>query len=410
MILREYDPERDKEAVHRIWREIGWTEEKKDEEAMDVFLAGGRSFVAELNGEAECMVNLNAGTIRHLHEDLPLSGVTGVTTSRIARKLGLASRLTAHAVASDAANGATVSLVGVFEQGYYNQLGFGNGSYEHWCAFDPTQLVVSVKPRVPKRITSDSWKVVHTSRLTRLRGHGACNLEAPQITRAEMLWSRNGFGLGYADGANGELTHHLWCSAKNVEDGPYRVLWLAYRTREEFLELLALLKTLGDQVRLIKLCEPSGIQLQDFLKTPIKMLQVTEKSKYESRIQAIAYWQARICDLPACLKRTRLSGESVRFNLVLSDPIEQFLDDDAPWRGIGGTYVVTLGPASSAEPGRDASLPTLTASVGAFTRLWLGVRPATGLAWTDTLSGPQDLLKRLDHVLRLPDPKPDWDF
>jgi len=161
---------------------------------------------------------------------------------------------------------------------------------------------------------------------------------------------------------------------------------------------------------LVKLREPQGIQLQDFLKQPHKMRQVSEKSKYESKITASASWQARICDLPGCLDRTRLSGESVRFNLVLSDPIEQFLDDDAPWRGIAGEYVVTLGPSSSAEPGRDSSLPTLSASVGAFTRLWLGVRPATGLAWTDALSSPQDLLEQLDHVLCLPDPKPDWDF
>jgi len=410
MTLREYNPKSDKEAVHRIWREIGWIDDKKDEEAMDVFLDGSRTLVAELNGEAECMVNLTSGTIRYLSEELPLSGVTGVTTSRVARKLGLASRLTAHAVARDAADGAVISLVGVFEQGYYNQLGFGNGSYEHRCAFDPTQLTVSAKPRVPKRISSDSWKVVHASRLARLRGHGACNLEAPQFTRAEMLWSENGFGLGYADGKDGELTHHFWCSAKDVENGPYRVGWLSYRTREEFLELLALLKSFGDQVRLVKLREPSGIQLQDFLKQPHKMRQVSEKSKYESKITASAYWQARICDLPGCLDRTQLSGESVRFNLILSDPIEQFLTGDAPWRGIAGEYVLTLGPTSSAEPGRDPSLPTLSASVGAFTRLWLGVRPATGLAWTDTLSGPQDLLDRLDRVLHLPDPKPDWDF
>ena len=37
--------------------------------------------------------------------------------------------------------------------------------------------------------------------------------------------------------------------------------------------------------------------------------------------------------------------------------------------------------------GRDETLPTLTCSVGAFTRLWLGVRPATGLAVTCRLAG-----------------------
>ncbi len=65
---------------------------------------------------------------------------------------------------------------------------------------------------------------------------------------------------------------------------------------------------------------------------------------------------------------------------------------------------------ATSAPGADPALPTLAASVGAFTRMWLGVRPATGLAATDDLFGPQELLERLDRVLRLPDPKPDWDF
>jgi len=60
--------------------------------------------------------------------------------------------------------------------------------------------------------------------------------------------------------------------------------------------------------------------------------------------------------------------------------------------------------------GRDPGLSTLTASVNAFTRLWLGVRPARGLAVTDELSGPPALLEELDWLLRLPDPKPDWDY
>jgi hypothetical protein len=65
---------------------------------------------------------------------------------------------------------------------------------------------------------------------------------------------------------------------------------------------------------------------------------------------------------------------------------------------------------SGLESGRDASLPTLRAGVGAFTRLWLGVRPATGLAVTDRLVGQRELLAGLDEALRLPDPRPDWDF
>jgi hypothetical protein len=55
-------------------------------------------------------------------------------------------------------------------------------------------------------------------------------------------------------------------------------------------------------------------------------------------------------------------------------------------------------------------LPTLTASVGAFTRLWLGVRSATGLAVTDDLDGLPELLSALDEILRLPVPNIGWEF
>ena len=65
--------------------------------------------------------------MRYLDETLPFSCITGVTTSRVARKLGLAGKLTAVAVAHEAADGAAVVGLGMFEQGFYNRLGFGNG-------------------------------------------------------------------------------------------------------------------------------------------------------------------------------------------------------------------------------------------------------------------------------------------
>ncbi len=407
--FRDYDKKRDREAIHRIWREVGWLEKGK-EEAVDAILQAGRVTVAEVGGEAECTVQAAPGTISYLGEDLPLSCLAGVTTSRIARKRGLASRLAAWAIARDAAEGALVSALGMFEQGYYDRLGFGTGGYERWCSFDPAGLTVSAKARVPRRITAEDWKAVHASRLRRRRGHGGCNLIDPGFTRGEMLWTSNGFGLGYADGPRGGLSHHLWCEAKEAVYGPYTVSWIAFHTREEFLELMALLKSLGDQVRLVRMQEPPGIQLQDLLRQPFKARQVTERSKYENRVSATAYWQARICDLPGCLERTHLAGEKLRFNLALSDPIESLLPKEAKWRGVAGDYVVTLGPSAEAVLGRSRSLPTLKASVGAFTRVWLGVRPASGLAVTDNLSGPDSLLAALDEALRLPEPRPDWNF
>lgn len=410
MKYRGYDPDKDKKAVARIWREIGWLEKKEHEKAMDAVLKSGRTMVAEVNGEAECMANTAPGTLRYLDEDLDVSLIPGVATSRVARKRGLASTRTARALAQEAACGMKVALIGIFEQGYYNQLGFGNGTYEHWHTFDPADLNVDARPPIPTRITIKDWKMVHRSRLARLRRHGTCSLTPPEMTQAEMLWSENGFGLGYIDTASGELTHHFWCSTKAVGNGPYRILWMAYQTREELLELLALLKGLGDQVHSVKLYEPPGIQLQDFLNQPFKAREITSKSQHESRMSASAYWQARIIDLPGCLEQTRLHGDTVRFNLVLTDPVERFFDEERRWSGIAGDYIITLGPSSSAEPGRKKGLPILDASINAFTRLWLGVRPATGLAWTDELSGSQALLAQLDSVLRLPTPQTDWDF
>lgn len=409
--FRRYDEKKDKEAVARIWREVGWLEEKKEhEEAMAAVLDSSRTLIAELNGAAECMVNTCPGTLRHLEDDVPSSILAGVTTSRIARKQGLASRLTARTLAEDAADGLKAALVGIFDQGYYNQLGFGNGAYEHWYTFDPTDLRINVKPRVPIRLTVDDWEAIHRSRIARFRRHGSCSLIPAQMTKADMTWSKNGFGLGYRDEESGELTHHFWAKTKAIEHGPYTISWMAYQTKEQLFELLGLLKNLGDQVNSIELCEPPGMQMQDLLNHPFRSRRITESSKHENTIFAAAYWQVRMLDLPGCLEQTHLTGNPLRFNLLLTDPIERFLDDTSDWRGVGGEYVVALGEESSARQKRDESLPTLRASVNAFTRLWLGVRPASVLAWSDDLSGPQDLLARLDRTVCLPSPQVDWDF
>lgn len=410
MEFRYYDAERDREAAHRIWREAGWLEEKDDEKAMDLIIGACRSLVADLNGEAESFAATCDGMLKYQDEDLPLSCITGVATSHVARQMGFASQLTAAAMAADVADGALVAALGMFDQGYYNRLGFGAYGYDHTVSFDPTLLKVSRRPRPPRRLTPDDAGLVHASRLARSRTHGACNLLPPEATEAEMIWGKKQFGLGYCDGPDGELTHHVWGELKGGEYGPFQVKWLTYRNMEQFLELMALLKNLGEQIRLVRLCEPAGIQLQDLIHRPIRHRDTTRGSKYESTISAGAWYQARICDLAGCLEHTHLRGDTCRFNLELSDPIEEMLPEDAPWHGIAGEYIITLGPSSGAEQNRDPALPSLKASVGAFTRLWLGIRPATGLGVTDDLAGPVPLFEKLDAILRLPDPRLDWDF
>ena len=408
MTIRSYQHDKDFEATLRTYREVGWVSEKAHENAVEHLLKSGRGLVTELHGSAECLALADTGTLRYLNTDLPMSAVTSVLTSRIARKQGFAGRLTAQLLAEEASRGYAVSVLGIFEQGYYNQLGFGNGSYELWCTFDPSTLQLSSRARIPVRLGADDWQAMHEGRLNRLHTHGVCSLISPAITHADALWSEHGFGLGYLDD-DGNVSHHFWCSSKD-EHGPYRVNWMAYQSREQFLELMALIKNLGDQVHSIHMQEPPGIQLQDLLRQPIKMRGITKNSSHENRMTALAYWQARILDLDACMAATTLDCDPTRFNLALTDPVTSLLPETCEWRGIAGEYTIALGPTSSAESGFSTNFPVLRATVNAFTRLWMGVRPATSLSWTDELEAPESLLATLDQALRLPMPMPDWDF
>ncbi len=408
--IRHYVAEKDLDAVCRIWQEIGWMERSEEyDAAAGRYLAAGSTLVAEINGAAESTASIVPGTMRYLDETLRLGGVASVATSRIARKQGLAARLLAQLLAEEAA-GMDVAGLGMFDQGFYDQLGFGALPYVRWVTFDPAQLQVPVKARIPRRITREDWAAAHAARLTRMAGHGACSLDSAELTRGELIFSKTGFGLGYDDGPDGALSHYVWFSSDDVESGPYWVWQLVYQDGAQFLELAALLRNLGDQVRLIGLREPHGIQFQDLLTQPFRFRQLTEKGKFANRAWGDGYHQLRICDLPACLAKTHLPGETLRFNLTLTDPIGNFLDADAAWRGIGGEYVITMGPESAAAPGSDPALPTLTATVNAFSRMWLGVRQPSRLAVTDALAGPPELLRALDRVLRLPVPEFDWDF
>ena len=209
---RPYDKARDREATQRIWREVGWLE-PGGEPLMDMTVDSGNALVAEINGAAEALVLSAPGDIRYLGGDLPFAGVTGVTCSRIARKRGLARRLTARLVAEAAEAGAAVIGLGMFEQGFYNHLGFGTGGYDQWVAFDPAQLIVDVEPRIPRRLTKADWFQMRAGRLARWRQHGNVNLFPDGLSQADAGWSKHDFGLGYQD-ESGHLTHYFWCHEK----------------------------------------------------------------------------------------------------------------------------------------------------------------------------------------------------
>ena len=138
MQVLDYDHERDFEAVRRIWLECGWIEdEETDTEALRTLIPAMDCIVFPVEGVAECSVMSTPGFMRHGGEDVPLGVVAAVTTSHVARRMGAAAVLTAHALARQAEAGAAVSALGMFEQGFYDRVGFGSGSYVSVFRFDP---------------------------------------------------------------------------------------------------------------------------------------------------------------------------------------------------------------------------------------------------------------------------------
>jgi hypothetical protein len=240
----------------------------------------------------------------------------------------------------------------------------------------------------------------------RMTGHGACVLYAPEVLKAEFGFQDSGFGLGYYDG--GKLSHFIWMTSRG-ESGPYEVTFIAYGSTDELLELLALVKSLGDQVSTVTMMEPPEVQLQDMLKEPFRNRRNTKASIHANEHRSFAYWQLRALDVEACVSKRSWTGPEVHFNLALTDPLSEMLEGEQ-WRGVGGDYVVHIGASSQARRGQEPGLPTLQASVGAFTRMLFGIVSATKLAVTDQLAGPGLLLKQLDDAFVLPIARTTWNF
>lgn len=411
MKYRPYNPDTDKAASQRIWREIGWIDydDKEDEKYLKAFLSCSDVMVAEISGQAECLVAASEGSLRHLENDLPLNIIAAVTTSHVARKQGFASDLTAKLIANAAEKGAAVSALGMFEQGFYSRLGFGTGPYEHTVSFEPSRIRTKTPARVPVRIGIKDYKDCHKALMNRWRGHGSVQVFPAKSFKAEMGWTEQGFGLGYRDD-NGGISHFIWGSTKG-EHGPYKISTIAYQNREQLLELMALVKGLGDQVFTIEMIEPAHVQLQDLIDSPFRGQSRSENSEHEEYNSAEAFWQIRMNDVIECIAKTHLPGRpNLSFNLILDDPIQHYLDKSQKWRGVAGDYTVHLGQDSEARHGLQENLPTLSASVGAFSRLWLGAASANSIATADDFKADQSLLNQLDTALSLPLPKVGWDF
>jgi|AntRauTorckE6833_2_1112554.scaffolds.fasta_scaffold21570_3 predicted acetyltransferase len=412
MKIRDYNNNKDFEKVYQIWQEVGWI--KKDErqkKALKYFTKGGKGTVALLNDSVEGYVNSTPGKYQYLDQELSLQAVTSVTISRVARKQRLATKSTAEVIAKAASKGVHVSALGMFEQGFYNKLGYGTGSYEHLISFDPDHLNIETRTKIPERITIDDYTDIHQARITRIKRHGYCTLLPEDITHADILFGeRNPFGLGFKD-KEGNITHHIIFKPENDLHGPYYISWMTFNNREQFLDLMNIIRNLGDQVHLVKLWEPAGIQLQSLIKKPYKDSQVTKNSKYEVNNRATAFWQLRILNLKGCINKTNLTNKPTEFNLKLYDPIEKYLDDSSLWKGLTGNYNLKLGENSRIDRGLKDKLPTLKTDINTFSRMWIGAIKPSLLPFTNHFKAPESLIKKLDDVFsEVPTPKIDWDF
>ncbi len=411
MLLRRYEEAKDRKAVYRILEEVGWLEEgrdKKRDRYVDAVIRASSAYVALIRNEAECFVTTTPGSIRHRDEELRFCAVTAVATSRIARKMSGARQLTAMALADAAEKGDHVAGLGIFDQGFYDSLGFGNGPYQQWIGFDPSSLKVGSLKSPPHRLGLRQARKVHESRLSRLGGHGSICILPFEQTQRDMALTKNGFGLGFFD-AFDKLSHFLWLRSKG-EHGPYVVNFLSYQSYDQLLELLSLIRSFAEQVFVVAMREPPEIQLQDLLKRPLRHRLTTKQSLYENYISAQSYYQLRMLDLKGCVEKTRLAFDGPRFSLSLTDPIEEFLPGESKWQGLSGEYVIRFGRHSEFTTGSEKGLPLMRASIGAFSRMWMGVRSASALSATDELEAPEALLRELDDLFRLPPPIPDWDF
>ena len=406
LTFRPYDFQRDEKAAIRIWRECGWPDLKKNRKLREAFrrwIAAGTADVIEFRGDAECMVNTHRGGIALLDTELPFRIVSSVTTGRPLRRMGGAGELTARAVMRAALDGDAMAGLGIFDQGFYDKLGFGNFPYNRLITFDPLNLNVPKLRRAPVRVTKKDLSRIVAGTDRRMGHHGLVKIPGEEFPGLMIASSDEGFGLGFED-ENGRLTHHFWAEAKG-ERGPCEVWWMVYRDYGEMIELLSLMKSLGDQIRAFMIREPWGIQFQDFQKRPFRSREISEGGRYENKIRAVSYKQARILDMEQTLEALRLPGGEVRFNLNLSDPIVKYLPEDAPWRGLEGKWIIELRQGgSTGKRGTEAGLPEMKASVNAFTRLIFGVASPAGLAASDNLTATPELLTELGEKLRLPVP------
>ncbi len=391
------------------WRDAGWLE-KGSEKAAEEFIGSGSAMVGLENGRAVALATSGKGSMHHcLHSsDLPFCSINSVNVSFHGRKLGYAAALTTSLLAEAAERGDACAGLGMFEQGFYDRLGFSNMPYWNSVSLVPSEIALEGEfASRPVRLSAENWMEIHRNRTDRYRHHGSINLSSAS-TKAAMDFSGNCFVLGFRN-EDGELTHHIFFEKIAGENGPAYTGWLVYGNPSQFRNLLLVIKSLGDQLDIVRINEPPGVQIQALLKKPLSTRRRTLKS-VQAETRTLSWTQCRILDLEGCINGMNCPGESCSFNLRLHDPITDIMEKSRGWRGCSGDYTVFLSSDSRAVPGISPGLPMMECSVNTFTKLWNGsVRP-TLLPFTDSISAPPELLRAVEKAVPMPEPSFDWEL
>ncbi|MCK5785590.1 MAG: GNAT family N-acetyltransferase [Candidatus Sabulitectum sp.] len=406
-----YNKEKHLAKCLSIWTDVGWLE-KGEEKLVERLFDSSDALVGEHDGEAVALSFAHSGTLRHAshHQDLPFCAISAVTVAYHVRKLGFAGTLTAELLARGAERGEAFAGLGMFEQGFYDRLGFANFPYTRISEFRPSDLKLSGSfSSEPVRLSKKNWADIHRCRISRLRWHGSINLPAA-ITRADMEVNKRTFAIGFRD-TDGELTHHYVVRSVKGEHGPMSIAWMAFRTPKQFQDILLSIKSFGDQIDLVRMQEPTGIQFQSLQQRPISSGRRSSDSPHSKvGIRTGCWSQGRILDVEACINGMECTGAQYNFNLILTDPIGEYLDPSFKWRGCGGEYTIELSESSNTQKGLTANLPVMKCSVNTFSKLWTGTAKPSMLPYTDNIEAPSSLLEELDKTLVLPEPSFDWDF
>ena len=83
-------------------------------------------------------------------------------------------------LARQAEAGRCVAVLGMFDQGFNDRVGFGTGAYTSAFTFDPDSLRIDVGFRPLKRLTRDQWRDMH--------GAQDKLLNIFLVTRISRLW------------------------------------------------------------------------------------------------------------------------------------------------------------------------------------------------------------------------------